>query len=763
MPMRKNIVILSRMYENDLKVTYMITKDIKKTMFLSCLLLCLVTGICGQEAGFGRHVLLNDGWQFRLETETQWRSVTLPHDWSVDYVPSDTLFSCTGYLPGGVGHYRRVLSSSEMTPGRETFIYFEGVYNRSEVIFNGQRVSERPNGYISFLCDLTPYVRSDGENVLEVNVDHSRQADSRWYTGSGIWRNVWLVSAGPLRFAQWGVNYEVLSVENNNASVRASAEVVVPKGKENCSITFRLEDADGWKVTSERVKVKGGKAEVVLHVPNARLWDIDTPYLYTLHTVLTDDGADGTVADRTQCRVGLRTLRFDANEGFFLNEVNRKVKGVCLHHDAGVLGAAVPEEVWRWRLLQLRELGCNAIRCSHNPQTPMLYDLCDELGFLVMDEASDEWEFPKRKWLEGWNKGTPGYEGTFDYFEEWIERDVADMVCRDRRHPSVFMWSIGNEVDYPNDPYSHPVLDGSSINQPMYGGFKEDAPRAERIGEIAKRLSAVVRANDTSRPVTGALAGVVMSNETAYPEAVDVVGYNYTENRYAEDHATYPNRIIYGSENGHGYEQWLAVRDNPYIFGQFIWTGIDYLGESGAWPSRGLGTGLLDFCGFPKGQGLMRKAMWAQLPGDTLDMKSLFPHGGRRAFRGDGNQLQAEDLPKATMLRLTVLNDSLPAIDHHAAGVPRTLLVLAELTDDDGTLLRHCTNDITCTIAGQGAHLLGIESGNNADMSAPHQAHRSAWGGRVLAYIQMDESTDSGPVTISFGTEGLYDAELKIR
>lgn len=262
----------------------------------------------------------------------------------------------------------------------------------------------------------------------------------------------------------------------------------------------------------------------------------------------------------------------------------------------------------------MKQIGVNAIRMSHNPHAPVVYALCDSLGLLVMDEASDEWEFPKRKWLKGWNKGTPGFEGTFDYFEEWIDRDVADMVRRDRCHPSIFLWSIGNEVDYPNDPYSHPVLDGTSISQPMYGGYKPDAPRAERIGEIAQRLAAVVRTIDYTRPVTGALAGVVMSNETAYPEAVDVVGYNYTENRYVTDHETYPQRIIYGSETSVGYDQWKAVRDNRHIFGQFVWTGLDYLGESGAWPSRGLNTGLIDFAGFMKPRGRFRQSLWATEP-----------------------------------------------------------------------------------------------------------------------------------------------------
>ena len=189
---------------------------------------------------------------------------------------------------------------------------------------------------------------------------------------------------------------------------------------------------------------------------------------------------------------------------------------------------------------------------SHNPQAPVLYELCDRLGFLVMDEVSDEWEFPKRKWVQGWNVGTPNYDGTFDFFEEWIERDVTDMVRRDRNHTCIFLWSIGNEVDYPNDPYSHPVLDGAKINQPMFGGYKPDAPDAMRIGVIAKRLAACVRAVDTSRPVTGALAGVVMSNETEYPDAVDVVGYNYTENRYDQDHATYPKPHYLWKRDGVG-------------------------------------------------------------------------------------------------------------------------------------------------------------------------------------------------------------------
>ncbi len=286
-----------------------------------------------------------------------------------------------------------------------------------------------------------------------------------------------------------------------------------------------------------------------LHVNRPQLWSLDSPTLYTLHTRVLMDGKE---IDKTSVKTGFRTYTFDADKGFALNGKPMKIKGVCIHHDAGVLGAAVPREVWERRLLTLKEIGCNAIRTSHNPQAPDLYELCDQLGLLVLNEAFDEWEFPKRKWLEGWNAGTPGYQGSFDFFEEWGERDIADMVRRDRNHLSIFAWSIGNEVDYPNDPYSHPVLDGGSdtgFTQPIFGGYKKDAPDAMRLGDIAKRLVNVVKQYDRTRPVTAGLAGVAMSNQTEYPGALDIAGYNYTESLYEADHKNYPDRIIYGSEN----------------------------------------------------------------------------------------------------------------------------------------------------------------------------------------------------------------------
>ncbi len=579
--------------------------------------------------------------------DSRWRSVDLPHDWSVEHPMSPHLFSCTGYLPGGVGWYRKHFSLSDLEKGTggtldnsQWFVYFEGVYNRAEVYLNGKLLGKRPNGYASVLYDMTPYVNKEEENVIAVRVDHSRQADSRWYTGSGIYRNVWIVKAPPVHLAQWGSAWRLKNMTKSQAQVEVDVETTTADGydakdaKLNAEVTIL--DPQGQLVAKGKTAI-GTKERRTLKLKIARpeRWDIGQGRLYTVETKLVD-ARSGRCMDGSVMRMGLRTLDFSPAKGFSLNGRNMKVKGVCLHHDAGVLGAVVPREVWERRLKNLMALGANAIRMSHNPQAPVVYELCDSLGLLVMDEASDEWEFPKRKWLDGWNRGTPGYEGTYDFFEEWIERDVADMVRRDRNHPCVFLWSIGNEVDYPNDPYTHPVLDGSSITQPMYGGYKPGQPEADRIGRIAQRLTKVVKEIDQSRPTTGALAGVVMSNETAYPEAVDVVGYNYTESRYDEDHQRYPERVIYGSENRHDYAAWKAVTDHDFIFGQFLWTGIDYLGESGAWPARGSSAGLLDLKGDRKPQGWWRASLWSESPVCYIGTYPIQMRGGSDGSRRRG-------------------------------------------------------------------------------------------------------------------------------
>ena len=778
-------------------------------------LLAVVACMAEAQVSFGNPAKFNDGWRFSLGDDStamdagfddsQWRRLDLPHDWSIEGQLSPSLASCTGYLPGGVAWYRKHFSIED-TASRH-YIYFEGVYNRSEVYLNGHLLGRRSNGYVSFMYDMTPYL-IDGDNVLSVRIDHSRYADSRWYTGSGIYRDVWLISSGETHIEQWGVGYNVIELTDRQAVMAVDVKVEHPQ--KNTSLQVSVYDAAHRLVARKQVKASDVDNMLTLKISNPHRWDIDDPYMYAMEVRLFD-GKE--MVDQTSVNVGIRSLRFDPDCGFALNGRNMKVKGVCLHHDAGVLGAVVPEEVWMRRLTNLKTIGVNAIRMSHNPQAPVVYDLCDRLGLLVMDEASDEWEFPKRKWINGWNNGIAGYDGSFDFFEEWMERDLADMVRRDRNHPSVFMWSIGNEVDYPNDPYSHPVLDGSSITQPMYGGYNPDAPDAERIGHIAQRLVKVVKSIDQSRPTTGALAGVVMSNETLYPDAVDIVGYNYTESRYDEDHASYPDRVIYGSETGAHYDAWKAVADRKHIFGQFIWTGTDYLGESKAWPSRGLGTGLLDFAGFTKPRGYFRASLWCEEPmayigtypvRDDLSMDACddwnyeqgqmirvvcYTNAAGARLLLDGRLVGAVkmqnpdthiihwDIPfEAGELTVEAIDEDNTCVADYTiatSGRPYALKatqigptdcrirhVLVEVLDENGNVVKLGDNEITCEAAG-GCRLRGMENGNNTDMSDQTDNRCRAYRGRLLAYVSVDPENEKA--TVAFTSPLLKKTELILK
>jgi len=616
------------------------------------LLAFLATALFQTQAkpGFGEASLLNNDWKFYKGDpaeaaapdfdDSRWRALHLPHDWSVEGPYSPHWASATGYLPGGIAWYRKALDVPAEWKGEKIYIYFEGIYRNGEVFINGQRLGMRPNGYISHSYDLTPHLRFGEPNTLAVRVDHSEHADSRWYTGSGIYRDVYLVKAGEVHINQWGVFFSTPEVSTRRASARVQTTVSNHSNERVVlQVKQELRNATGQTVasTSSRLNVNGNAQQELkqnMRVNQPRLWSLDDPYLYTLITTVEQNNK---VVDRSETRVGIRYVDFDPNTGFALNGVNMKMKGVCLHHDAGSLGSAVPREVWKRRLLELKALGTNAIRTSHNPQAPDLYELCDELGLLVLNEAFDEWEFPKKKWLEGWNQGTPGFQGHAAFHEEWADQDLKDMILRDRNHVSVVMWSIGNEVDYPNDPYSHPVLDQAGIGQQHVSGFQRDQPHADRLGAIAERLAAIVRKYDPSRPVTAGLAGPVMSNETDYPGALDVVGYNYTENRYEQDHQKYPERIFYGSENRHDFEAWKHVRDKDYIFGQFLWTGIDYLGEAHRWPSRGFTSGLLDLAGYKKPRAWFRQSLWSDQP--MVYLGSYPTRSGRNYLSTDADAL----------------------------------------------------------------------------------------------------------------------------
>ena len=802
-----------------------------KRIIVAFLILCNFAAF--SQLSFGVSEKITNSWKFILKDQEDfknkalddesWQLVNVPHDWSIRGQLSPTLASATGYLPGGIAWYRKTIEVPENKKGQKVFLYFEGVYNRSEVFVNGMSLGKRPNGYISFAYDATPYITYGEKNTIAVRVDHQQSADSRWYTGSGIYRDVWLVYANPIHISQWGV---FARPEVNKKSGVLHINVTIDNESNttsNITIENELVNTEGVVVSKKSTPIsieakKSGKIIAKIKLNHPKLWSVETPNLYELKTRVL---IDGKIIDQTSTQTGFRKFTFDPDQGFALNDKWMKIKGVCLHHDAGVLGSAVPREVWKSRLKTLKEIGVNAVRTSHNPQAPAFYELCDELGLLVLNEAYDEWEFPKRKWLEGWNVGTPGFQGSYDIFVEWAEKDLQDMVRRDRNHLSIFAWSIGNEVDYPNDPYSHPVLNGggnTGFSQAVYGGYKKDAPDAKRLGILAKRLVASIKEYDTSRPVTAGLAGVTMSNETEYPDALDITGYNYTESRYQSDHQKYPNRVIFASENRHDLEAWKAVKNNKHIFGQFLWTGIDYLGESGRWPSRGFYSGLIDFSGNIKPRGYFRKSLWSQKPmlylgtyiankkNDELskDAWSKWNYEEGQTIRvvcytntakvrlelngivvGEEKKYDEKtgiivwDVPyKSGKLEAIGFSEDDKELSSYAivsSKQPYALTVEVEkktikkdkgvaqlkvqVVDEEGFPVMLSDNEVTCSITGP-AILLGLEAGNNSDMTDYTDTKQRVFQGKISAYLQATGKT--GLVTVKFTSPWLKPIETTL-
>lgn len=783
----------------------------------------LIAVSCGKKPYGREEVNFNFDWKFykgdtagvqeKSFDDRNWRTVDLPHDWSIEGPFGKEYASGTGYLPGGIGWYRKSFTVPSNEKGRKVFVSFGGVYNNSEVWINGTSLGVRPNGYISFQYDLTPYINYGGKNILAVRVDHSRFGDSRWYTGSGIYRNVKLMYTPVVHVKNWGIYALPENVTKEQASLRINAEIANESDqmKEVTISSYLLSGEDSVKKITAKVSLEPSSEQTVngeMLISNPVLWSVDNPHLYTLVTVVRSEGNEDKVITRT----GFRDIRFDASSGFFLNGVNMKLKGVCMHYDAGTLGAAVPVKVYERKLDLLKELGCNAIRTSHNPFSEEFLDLCDEKGFLVIDEAFDEWELSKRKWVEGWNAGTPSLDGYADAFEEWHARDLQDMVMRDRNHPSVIMWSIGNEVDYPNDPYTHPVLD-TEANPQTFAKYREDLPDANRQGEVARELVAMVKELDTSRPVTAGLASAVMSNETGYADALDVAGYNYQEFRYQKDHEKYPERKFYGSENGQSLEAWNAVSENDFVMGQFLWTGIEYLGEAGRFPSRHSTSGIIDLAGNKKPEYYFRQSLWSEKPmvfigtTDRIEDRgpvSLWAHKrvepvwnfekgkpvsinvftncdeaelflndrslGRKKMADVKNHTLTWIVPfEEGTLRATgcsggqesaafILKTAGPAQNLTASSDVAFLKadrqdvahVSVSICDKDGNIVYSADNEITCEVSGP-VRIIGMEDANPWNTEDYKDNMQHAYHGRLLVYVQSMDKPGEAVIRLSAG------------
>lgn len=467
----------------------------------------------------------------------EFRSVSVPHDWSIELPFDPQMGGSAGYLAGGQGIYVKNFILPASVKNRRLSITFDGVYHRATVWLNGHRLGHHVYGYTGFSFDITPYINIKGENRLVVHVD--REEQSRWYTGSGIYRHVWLTATGATRVKENGI----FVIAKTDGNVEVNTELVGGEGK----ISHTIYDNKAKKVASS--------SSSKLMVNNPQLWSCDSPVMYTLVTTVKD--AKGRVSDEVSTPFGFRDIRFDANTGFWLNGKNMKLKGMCLHQDAGSLGVAVPDEVWLRRLKALKEIGCNAIRCSHNPPSSEFLTICDTLGLLVLDEAFDKWK--------------SGYYEPF--YDENAHGDIADMVLRDRNHPSVIVWSIGNEV---SEAWK---TDDEGVN------------RARELNDIVKKL-------DPTRPT---MVACQQGFEDKFGEVTDLVGYNYLENRMIADHKRHPNRKMFVAEafvyysglreavvrDFVEYNPWNYVRDNDFIAGSFVWAGVDYLGESSPWPAKG--------------------------------------------------------------------------------------------------------------------------------------------------------------------------------
>jgi beta-galactosidase len=566
-----------------------------------------------------------------------WTTLHAPHDWSIagPYGKDEPCGGPGGYVPTGIGWYRKSFRlpshPSKAITNRRVSVLFDGVYQRSEVWINGHSLGMRPYGYIGFSYNLTPYLRPDAQpNVIAVRVDNSLQPNSRWYSGSGIYRHVWLVVTDPLHISQWGTTIRALQVTGKHAELVITTRIRNEYERAgSCVLTTDIVDNSGKTIQTDKVQASipaGGEHlfEQRYAVDQPDLWSVSAPRLYRAQQSLSRDGVK---IDAQVTPFGIRDARFDVDEGFLLNGERIKLNGVCLHGDGGAVGAAVPERIWERRLSLLKEMGCNAIRCSHNPPAPEFLDLCDTMGFLVMAEAFDEWREGKYH--------TPQY-GYHKYFDEWSARDLTDMIARDRNHPSIVIWSAGNEVP------------------------DQIAPRGV---ETSRKLIDILHSEDPTRPVTVACDHAYSEPVSASPEFLalqDVVGYNYVdrwrdrrEKYYGIDRQKYPQRRFIGTESiGLGgargvYDAGAGIagpRSNmriaveqlqrfiqtyDYVSGDFIWTGIDYLGEAN-WPNKSSTAGVLDTCGFPKDGFFLYQSLWSSTP-----MIHLSPHWSWVGKEGD--------------------------------------------------------------------------------------------------------------------------------
>lgn len=770
------------------------------------------------------------GWSFHLgdvpgaqdkPADKSWRQLNLPHDWSIEgeFSKDNPATPEGGALPGGIGWYVKTFTVPAASKGKQVYIAFDGVYQKSTVWINGHQLGFRPNGYISFRYDMTPYLNYGAANTIAVKADNSVQPNSRWYSGSGIYRNVWLITTNKIAVDQWGTYITTPKVSATEAAVNIRVKLNNQTGGEQLmTVSTAILDVQGKQVATERNILKvGGPAATIdqqLKVASPRLWSDTDPYLYQ---AVTKVYSGNTLTDTYTTNLGIRTFNFDKDKGFSLNGVPMKIRGVCDHHDLGSLGAALNTRALQRQLEMLKAMGCNGIRTTHNPPAPELLDLCDKMGFIVMDEAFDCWEKAKKP-----------YDYSV-YFKEWHKRDLEDQILRDRNHPSVMIWSIGNEI--PEQGYPSGVA-------------------------IAKDLAAIVHSLDVTRPITTANDHPDTSNYIIKSGALDLIGYNYHFRDYAGFQQRFPGKIFIGSETTsaletRGYydmpanpdsirrwpinenyndhvnmnadntvsaydnvsapwsstheETWKAIKKYDFLSGMFVWTGFDYMGEPTpyTWPSRSSYFGIIDLAGFPKDIYYMYQSEWTDktvlhiLPHwnwtagkdvyvwayyNHADEVELFLNGkslGKKAKKGDDLHI-AWKVPfqPGTLKAVSYKNGTIAKqTEIHTAGKPAKIELVADrktinadgkdlsfitvrILDKDGNIVPDADNKVDFKVNGS-AFIASVDNGDPVSHAPFKATYRKAFHGLALAILQAKET--KGTITFSATADGLVPAKLVLQ
>lgn len=770
----------------------------------------------------------NQNWKFYLGNDSaaikndfndkSWRSLTLPHDWSIEgkFDQNNPSTPGGGALPGGIGWYRKSFTVPTSSKNKQIFIAFDGVYKDSEVWINGYYLGKRPNGYMAFSYELTSYLNFGKENTIAVKVDNSKQPNSRWYTGSGIYRDVKLLIVNPSHISQWGTFVTTPKVSKQSATVEIATNVTSPNPK-NIVLQTLIKDKNGRVVAQKKSALgKSEKSELkqTLQVDHPQLWSVESPNLYTAESQLWKGKQ---LLDVYKTVFGVRNFEFDAQKGFFLNGEHTPIKGVCLHHDFGALGTAFNKSAAIRQLTLLKEMGCNGIRTSHNPPATEFLDLCDSLGFMVMNEAFDMWA--KKK-------------SDFDYhldWEKWHKKDLEDQVLRDRNHASVFIWSTGNEI------------------QEQWGTGADTTGRV-----IARELTAIVKALDPTRPVTTANNDINLYNNLIQSGAMDIIGYNYNHDKWQDFAKTYPGKKLIVTEStsalqtrghydmpsdsiriwptawdkplltgnddftcsaydncrtpwGSSHENTLiAFNKNPQVSGIFVWTGFDYLGEPTPypWPARSSYFGILDLAGFPKDSYYLYQSQWTNKPvlhifphwnwkvGKTIDVWAYYSQADEVELFLNGKSLgkrSKEDDDMHVMWRVAYQPGTLKAIlrkngkvilekEITTAGKPAKLFLeankstskadgkdlvflTAKVVDENGNIVPTASNKITFSLTGD-AEIIATDNGDPTSHESFQNKYRQAFNGLALAVVKP--GLKAGEIKVKAYSENLLEDEVTI-